>query len=90
MRLMTYARIKHSVSSLSDILKDVHKHVHQFSGDEVARIVRSRYGEIDYDWGIKSASTDFVSELTWYHRHILTISGSCLDHREISHMVFPD
>ncbi|KAK0220964.1 hypothetical protein EDD85DRAFT_862726 [Armillaria nabsnona] len=28
-------------------------------GDEVANIVRSKYGSIDYEWGIKSASTDF-------------------------------
>ncbi|KAJ7130272.1 hypothetical protein C8R44DRAFT_63390 [Mycena epipterygia] len=28
-------------------------------GDEVAHIVRSKYGTIDYEWGIKSASTDF-------------------------------
>ncbi|KAJ7507183.1 aminoacylase 1-like protein 2 [Mycena galericulata] len=28
-------------------------------GDEVAYIVRSKYGSIDYEWGIKSASTDF-------------------------------
>ncbi|KAH8829253.1 hypothetical protein DL96DRAFT_1597327 [Flagelloscypha sp. PMI_526] len=28
-------------------------------GDEVARIVKSRYGAIDYEWGIHSASTDF-------------------------------
>ncbi|KAJ7178050.1 hypothetical protein C8R46DRAFT_1075685 [Mycena filopes] len=28
-------------------------------GDEVAHIVRSKYGNIDYEWGIKSASTDF-------------------------------
>ncbi|KAJ7151434.1 hypothetical protein C8R43DRAFT_886808 [Mycena crocata] len=28
-------------------------------GDEVAHIVRSKYGSIDYEWGIKSASTDF-------------------------------
>ncbi|KAJ7792656.1 hypothetical protein B0H14DRAFT_3498970 [Mycena olivaceomarginata] len=28
-------------------------------GDEVAHIVRSKYGDIDYEWGIKSASTDF-------------------------------
>ncbi|KAJ7764548.1 hypothetical protein DFH07DRAFT_811620 [Mycena maculata] len=27
--------------------------------DEVAHIVRSKYGAIDYEWGIKSASTDF-------------------------------
>lgn len=30
-------------------------------GDEVARVTKSRYGTIDYEWGIKSASTDFVS-----------------------------
>ncbi|KAJ7704398.1 hypothetical protein B0H17DRAFT_1193643 [Mycena rosella] len=28
-------------------------------GDEIAHIVRSKYGTIDYEWGIKSASTDF-------------------------------
>ncbi|KAJ7164919.1 aminoacylase 1-like protein 2 [Mycena filopes] len=28
-------------------------------GDELAHIVRSKYGSIDYEWGIKSASTDF-------------------------------
>jgi hypothetical protein len=30
-------------------------------GDELADVVLKRYGAIDYDWGIKSASTDFVS-----------------------------
>lgn len=29
-------------------------------GDEVANIVLSKFGSIDYEWGIKSASTDFV------------------------------
>ncbi|KAJ7672571.1 hypothetical protein DFH06DRAFT_1176795 [Mycena polygramma] len=28
-------------------------------GDEVAHIVRSKYGDVDYEWGISSASTDF-------------------------------
>ncbi|KAJ7721024.1 aminoacylase 1-like protein 2 [Mycena metata] len=28
-------------------------------GDEVAHVVRSKYGSVDYEWGIKSASTDF-------------------------------
>ncbi|KAJ7481495.1 hypothetical protein FB451DRAFT_1236201 [Mycena latifolia] len=28
-------------------------------GDEIAHVVRSKYGAIDYEWGIKSASTDF-------------------------------
>ncbi|KAE9390648.1 hypothetical protein BT96DRAFT_833152, partial [Gymnopus androsaceus JB14] len=28
-------------------------------GEEVARVVRSRYGGIDFEWGIHSASTDF-------------------------------
>jgi hypothetical protein len=31
-----------------------------FPGDEVANIVLNKYGSIDYEWGIKSASTDFV------------------------------
>jgi hypothetical protein len=30
------------------------------SGDELADVVLKRYGAINYDWGIKSASTDFV------------------------------
>ncbi|KAG2007102.1 aminoacylase 1-like protein 2 [Coprinopsis cinerea AmutBmut pab1-1] len=30
-------------------------------GEEVANIVLNKYGSIDYEWGIKSASTDFVS-----------------------------
>ncbi|KAJ3512343.1 hypothetical protein NLJ89_g3575 [Agrocybe chaxingu] len=29
------------------------------SGGEVANIVLNKYGDIDYEWGIKSASTDF-------------------------------
>ena len=29
-------------------------------GGEVANIVLNKYGAIDYEWGIKSASTDFV------------------------------
>lgn len=28
-------------------------------GDEVANVVLNKYGSIDYDWGISSASTDF-------------------------------
>ena len=30
-------------------------------GDELANIVNSRYGCIDYEYGIAGASTDFVS-----------------------------
>lgn len=30
-------------------------------GGELADVVRKRYGSIDYEWGISSASTDFVS-----------------------------
>ncbi|KAG1767823.1 hypothetical protein EDD22DRAFT_949875 [Suillus occidentalis] len=30
-------------------------------GDEFADVVLKRYGAIDYEWGIKSASTDFAS-----------------------------
>jgi hypothetical protein len=32
----------------------------RYSGGEVANIVLNKYGAIDYEWGIKSASTDFV------------------------------
>ncbi|KAF8065234.1 hypothetical protein FPV67DRAFT_1782182 [Lyophyllum atratum] len=28
-------------------------------GDEVANIITAKYGAVDYEWGIKSASTDF-------------------------------
>ena len=31
-------------------------------GADVADTVRRRYGAIDYEYGIKSASTDFVSD----------------------------
>ena len=31
-------------------------------GGEVANVVLNRYGAIDYEWGIHSASTDFVSD----------------------------
>ncbi|KAJ7056988.1 hypothetical protein C8F01DRAFT_1152972 [Mycena amicta] len=32
-------------------------------GDEVAHVARSKYGQVDYEWGIKSASTDFLPSL---------------------------
>lgn len=32
-------------------------------GDELAEIVNSRYGSIDFEWGIAGASTDFVGSL---------------------------
>ena len=37
-----------------------------YSGGEVANIVLNKYGAIDYEWGIKSASTDFVRHLLLY------------------------
>ena len=33
-------------------------------GGELADVVLKRYGAIDYEWGISSASTDFVSPST--------------------------
>lgn len=33
------------------------------SGGELADVVQKRYGNIDYEWGISSASTDFVSRV---------------------------
>lgn len=32
-------------------------------GDELADVALKCYGAIDYEWGIKNASTDFVSVL---------------------------
>ncbi|KAF8639156.1 hypothetical protein AX17_001645 [Amanita inopinata Kibby_2008] len=32
-------------------------------GAEVANIILNKYGDVDYEWGIKDASTDFVSPL---------------------------
>lgn len=29
-------------------------------GEELADVFRKRYGQIDYEWGIAGASTDFV------------------------------
>jgi len=31
------------------------------SGGELADVVRKRYGDIDYEWGISGGSTNFVS-----------------------------
>ena len=55
----------------------------KYSGDEVANIVLNKYGEIDYEWGIKNASTDFV------RRHLYLISSTNVfsARREISAMV---
>ena len=32
-------------------------------GDEIANVTLNKYGGIDYDWGLFSASTDFVRRL---------------------------
>ena len=37
-----------------------------YIGGEVANIVLNKYGAIDYEWGIASASTDFVSHTCYY------------------------
>ncbi|KAG6883455.1 hypothetical protein C0993_006069, partial [Termitomyces sp. T159_Od127] len=34
---------------------------------EVANITTAKYGDIDYEWGIKNASTDFVSTALGMH-----------------------
>ena len=46
------------------------EHTYILSGGEVANIVLNKYGAIDYEWGIKSASTDFVRH---YLSNILSI-----------------
>ena len=45
-----------------EILEGI-KRLISYSGGEVANIVLNKYGAIDYEWGIKSASTDFVCHL---------------------------
>lgn len=45
------------------------------SGGELADVVRKRYGDIDYEFGISSASTDFVSR-TMTRRVINLNSGA--------------
>ena len=42
-------------------------------GADVADTVRRRYGAIDYEYGIKSASTDFVSVASWASIHSLLL-----------------
>ena len=37
----------------------------------MANIVLNKYGAIDYEWGIKSASTDFVSSFVSILEHIV-------------------
>ncbi|KAJ3880761.1 hypothetical protein F5051DRAFT_149379 [Lentinula edodes] len=43
--------------TLAEKLTDIHQN--KALGEEVARIVKSRYGGIDFVWGIAHASTDF-------------------------------
>ena len=38
-------------------------------GDEFAHIFNSKYGAIDYEYGISSASTDFVSSVSIISLH---------------------
>lgn len=49
-------------SSLLDV--SLHRSLFSFPcaglGEEFADVFRKRYGEIDYEWGIAGASTDFV------------------------------
>ena len=37
---------------------------HALSGDECADVFSKKFGPVDYEYGIKSASTDFVSNVT--------------------------
>ena len=37
---------------------------HSCSGDECADVFSKKFGPVDYEYGIKSASTDFVSNVT--------------------------
>ena len=53
-------------------------------GDEVANITLNKYGDIDYMWGIKDASTDFVSLFSFLCRFQRTDISIC---REMLRMV---
>ncbi|KIK68290.1 hypothetical protein GYMLUDRAFT_256038 [Collybiopsis luxurians FD-317 M1] len=46
-------------SKISMVIKLTDIRQNKALGEEVARVVRSRYGGIDFEWGIHSASTDF-------------------------------
>ena len=48
-------------------------------GDEVANVVLNKYGAIDYEWGIKSASTDFVCLFCLFSERVVDCNnpGKC-------------
>jgi hypothetical protein len=56
------------------------------TGDETANVVNARYGCIDYDYGISSASTDFVCSFLAVSNWPALWNSNCL--REVSLMVF--
>lgn len=54
---------------------------HFIAGGEVANIVLNKYGDIDYEWGIKSASTDFVSfdhHTLFSAKRLIFFTGKCI------------
>jgi hypothetical protein len=42
-----------------------------FLGGELANIILNKYGSIDYEWGISSASTDFVGHILYSKQYSL-------------------
>ena len=59
------------------------KRFRRYLGGEVANVVLNKYGAIDYEWGIKSASTDFVRCLLY----LITSANSFFEHRDMFLMV---
>jgi hypothetical protein len=58
----TFAKIKHLVPSLQTFVDTKLIVPLRNLGAEVANVILNKYGAIDYEWGIHSASTDFVCE----------------------------
>lgn len=53
-------------------------------GEEFARVFDSQYGPIDYIWGIRSASTDFVSDFLGDNDNFLTLKYHGFPHGFLS------
>lgn len=73
---MIYDRTKHLVGFDRALvsLRLVELHL----GDELAQIVNSRYGYVDYEYGIANASTDFVSLCLYLVPLLFAEIASCL------------
>ena len=78
---MSWYRIRCSVRKSWFLMRYLtnRSHLLAISGAELADVVYKKYGTIDYEWGISSASTDFVSLflLSFLLRLTLCSVGKC-------------